>query len=295
MIEILSGEVFQLERALRRLLQKRKKSGFSVSLFEGKEATAEKILEAGRSLPLLGGEAIVLVREAGGLKKGELEKLENFLESMTREGHFIFSGEKIDRRLGFWQKVARQGNWQEFRPLYQSEIPGWIVREGKERGKKVSSEAAEWLAGQLGQELGLIDSALEKVLLLIGGKETVEVADLEKTVQFSSLRSVFELTDAIGAGHRARALKLAHQLIDGGESPVGLVALIARHLRLLWRVKETGQGAPPYFLKNYQSQAAGWSVAKLEEGLDQIFKTDWAIKSSPLPPDFHLERLICAL
>jgi DNA polymerase-3 subunit delta len=85
---------------------------------------------------------------------------------------------------------------------------------------------------------------------------------------------------------------------------VGIVVLLARHIRLLMSVKRgLDQGlsgsrlaaaaqVPPYFLDNYVMQSRLWTTKKLEQTLVTLSETDKALKSSPLSSHIWLENLV---
>ncbi len=204
----------------------------------------------------------------------------------------IFLAEKLDRRLRFWQKAGELGRWTDFPPLSFREAPRWIGEECRRKGIKIRPEGIAWLVERLGQESGLIAQALEKVLLLKGNGGEVGVRELEETVLSFPLQRVFDLVDAIGSRELKKALGLFRQISLAGESPIGILALISRHFRILFKVKETGSGAPPYFLKKYQTQAEGFDRRTLRGAVDRIFRTDWNLKSSKLSSELLMERLI---
>lgn len=296
MIHILVGESTQRDLALRRLKRKLLEGvgvDFNLEQFEGRSVTVQRLLEAVRQHPVLSPHRVVIVREADLIPKSELERLEKIGDLPTTT-ELIFVADKLDKRLRFWSKLST-AEWQEFRPLYPREVPRWVVEEAKGRGWRVSYDAALWLAERFGSALGLILSSLEKASWLRPNSAEISVADLETAVQGSAFSSVFELTDALGKGSLEKALLLYCQAIECGESPVGLLALIARHFRILAKVKETGEGAPPYFLKNYQEQAGRFTPEALYQATEELFRTDWDLKSSPLPADLIMEGLFLSL
>ena len=48
-----------------------------------------------------------------------------------------------------------------------------------------------------------------------------------------AVASVFELTDAVGERDVARALRVLHRLLGSGETPLGVSAMLGRHVRAL--------------------------------------------------------------
>jgi len=224
-----------------------------------------------------------------------MELLEPHLPDLAKEGEILFVAESVDRRLRFWQKAAAVAQWQELKPPFPRDLPRWIAEEGKALGVRIAPEAASWLASRLGSEPGLLVSAIEKALLFVGTGGEVKVSDLEGVVDSFAWKDLFELTRAIGTRQCERAFRLLRQMLLSGEASVGILALVARHFRLLWRVKETGEGVPPYFLKDYQAQAQGFSEKSLSEILERLFQTDWRLKSEKISDTILLEGLVWEL
>jgi len=152
------------------------------------------------------------------------------------------------------------------------------------------------LASALGADMGLIASTLEKLYLLKGKDKTIRLEDVESCVTSFSWKSVFELTDAVGRRKLSKALPLFQKMMVSGESAVALLALLARHFRLLSRVKEgETSGIPPYFIQDYKKQAEAFSIKELAQKREKIFETDWALKSLPIPSSILFEKLMMNL
>ncbi|MBI2082820.1 MAG: DNA polymerase III subunit delta [Deltaproteobacteria bacterium] len=297
MIHIFTGEEYQVESAYKKLIEEKLSSqrDFNLDILEGKEISLPLLSERCRSLPLLAPTRVVVVRDADKISKKVLEDLLETIGEVHRSVILIFVAPKFDQRLKFWQRVKEIGQWREFRPLTARDLPSWIQAECRARQIRIEPSAILWLIERVGSEQRLILSSLEKVSLLVGRDRPILAEDFEKGVDSFSWKSLFDLTDAVGRGERARVYSLLDRMMIAGESPVGMLALIARHFRILWKVKETGEGAPPYFLKNYQEQANRFSLEKLGKAVERIFETDWQLKSSPIPQKILMERLVWEL
>lgn len=293
MIQILTGEPLQRGRALEelklRLLQGGPKE-FNLDQFEGREVTATRLLETCRLFPVLSTARLVIVTEADRIPKGEMDKIEGSLPELSRLCELILVAEKIDRRLKFWQKAAETGKFIEFKT--PRDFPRAISGECRRLNISIGPEAVEWLSLKFGADWSLLVSQLEKVSYSVGPQGKIGLADLEAAGGNYPWKNIFELTDAVGRRDLSRALNLFRKMTSGGESPVGMVALLARHFRLLLTVKETGGGVPPFFLANYQEQAKRFDMTVLQKGMEGIFQADRALKSSPLPSKLLMEGLI---
>lgn len=299
MIYLLSGEPFLVGRACRELLASRLEPAlqvFNLDTFEGEELEAPRLLEAARSVPVLAKRRIVWVRRADEIRKREQERLEAGLPEIPESTDLIFTASRVDRRVRFWQKVIGLGKVQEFRPPYPREASGWISGEARDRGLKINSDAAQGLVEAVGPDPGALVAALEKISLAAHPRKEINSEDVALSVVGVSWRSVFDLTRAVGEQDLPRSLRLLAQMVSSGESLVALTALLARHYRTLLRIRTGDRSAvPPYFLKDYERQAARYRLETLSGAIERIFQADWDLKSSPLPNRLLMERLLWGL
>jgi DNA polymerase-3 subunit delta len=115
---------------------------------------------------------------------------------------------------------------------------------------------------------------------------------------------VFDLTDALGEKRLEKALRSLGRLLGDGEAPLLVLAMIARHFRQLWKVRELLEnrtpvqeigriaGINPYFLQGIVAQARNYSVAELRRLFARIFEIDGALKSGGGKPSVLLEKFL---
>ncbi len=305
MIFAIIGEEFLLvKRSLDKLLAQRVSEttrDFNFDIFEGGELQAKSVIEAMQTLPMMAERRVILIKNAHELKKSEMEILETFLDktfpSQSSEGNdLIFVAAKSDSRFLFWQKLLKVAKVREYKPLDVREAPRWILEEAKLSGYTISQEAAEWMSEALGPSLAAIHSSLEKLYLLVGEKKEISLTDVESCITASSWKNIFDLTDAVGQKNLSQALILFQKMNEAGESPIACLALLARHFRILNKVKEGDSASVPYrFLKDYQRQAQSLSFENLVKKRQALFQADWDLKSSPLKSEIIFEKLIMDL
>ena len=109
---IYGKERFLVDRALEmvkgKVLQPATRD-FNYDSFQGKEADAQKIAEAARTLPMMAKRRLVLVRDADEMKAAELAALIPYLEKPCAETCLVFLGEKVDARLKFFTAFKKRG------------------------------------------------------------------------------------------------------------------------------------------------------------------------------------------
>ena len=243
-VYIIAGEESYLANsALQRIeesVTEKDSSGLARTVFTGKEVTAHELLDTVRSLPLLGGRPVAIVRDAEGLSKDAFEKLTAYVAKPLESSTLILVASKLDGRSKFMQAASKTAAATiiECKPLYANQVPSWINMEISRRGKKISQEAARYLADIVGQDLGQVVSAIERLTLFIGDRPTIDLKDVEESIAETTQRSIFELTDAVGRKKLNRSVSVLKNLVEFGTAPVLILNMIARHFRILTRARE---------------------------------------------------------
>lgn len=300
-------ESYLIEESLRALVESGLGEGlrdFNLNTFYGQDCDASLVRDAIETLPMMAQARVVVLREAQELTDKEWEILLPLIDSPVESTIFICVANKIDKRKKHIKRFFEKGVVVEFKRPYDNQIPEWILRIAKKHGLDLSNEAGELVFQLVGTNLSDINGEMLKLSQYLGTRKTVSADDVLKVVSRVRIDSVFELTDAIGANDRARALVGLANLLDNGQNEVGVLALISRHIRILKAVQDgsreglTGAklasraGVSPYFLKSYADQAKRWNEDKFELTFRALLDTDRALKSSPVSSHIWLENLI---
>jgi DNA polymerase-3 subunit delta len=166
----------------------------------------------------------------------------------------------------------------------------------------------------LGADMMLISSELEKLLLYTLGKGRITLGDVETMVLAAKQRSLYELTDAISAHDRARALALLQGLLNsseaGEDAAIGHLYMLARTFRqmlvileknvrdsrAIWQALWQGFRMPPFAADDLIRQARRYkSRRELTRALKLIARADLELRSSPPDKRLVLERLVYEL
>jgi DNA polymerase-3 subunit delta len=216
--------------------------------------------------------------------------------------------ERIRETLGDWCGIV------ELARVDEADALKWIAGEAKHREVTIEADAARELADALGADMMLIASEVEKLVLYAGAKRLVTLGDVETMVLAAKQRSLYELTDAISAKDRARALSLLHGLLnasDGGEdSAIGHLYMLARTFRqmlvileknvrdsrAIWQALWQGFRMPPFAAEDVIRQARRYkSRRELTRALRLIARADLELRSQPPDKRLVLERLVLEL
>ena len=193
---------------------------------------------------------------------------------------------------------------------------GWRAGAGFLIGSLLSGVQYVWLKGlvdALGGDMMMVSNELEKLILYVGEKKKITLGDVETMVLAAKQRSLYELTDAISAKDRVRALEVLDALLstgDGEEAAIGHLYMLAktfrqmlvilernvRDQRMLWAALWQGFRVPPFAADDIIRQARRYkSKRELTRSIRLVAKADLALRSNPPGKRLILERLVLDL
>jgi len=281
--------------------------GFNLEAFEGKGASAQTIVAAARTLPMMARKRMVIVRDIDGLGAEGLGILAAYLEAPAPETCLVLASPKSDGRLKIYQLAKKKGWLHEL--TVPKNLSGWILDEAVRRRAKIAPDAARRLADVVGPDLGRLSSSLDQLVLYADGR-AVEAADVDELIAETRERTVFELTNAVGQGGpegRQKALRAVARLIDQRESAIGVAMMLARHMRQIAITRELAQartpksdlprlvGAPPFAIDGLLVQARRFTRPALARAFELIGQADLDLKGpvkAALGERVVLERLV---
>jgi DNA polymerase-3 subunit delta len=261
--------------------------GFNYDVFEGRSASVGRILAAAQTLPMMAARRLVLVRDISAVAAAELAQLLPYLEEPNPTTVLVAVAAKVDKRLKFFTVAKKKGY------LHQLDAPrnlgAWIRQEAAARGASMRPRACDRLADVVGRDLSRIALAIDQ-LALYAGDRPIEVDDVDDLIADTRERSVFELTDAIGEGNLARSLAAVAALCEQRQSAIGVVIMLARHMRQLGlchvamserRPKSEMArlvGAPPFVVDKLIRQARRYGPPAIAAALGKLHRADRGLK-----------------
>jgi DNA polymerase-3 subunit delta len=273
---LVGDEVFLYERCRRAVLDALVPSDmrdFCLSELDLAETNIFEALDRAQTPSLMAPFQVLFIRNlkqlyTRGAKKEEFAALDAYFKSPNPQALLIFVADHLripsdPRRMDMQDKDRYEriretlGDWcgiVELARVDEADALRWIAAEAKRRAVTIEADAARELADALGADMMLIAQEVEKLVLFVGPKKLVTLGDVETMVLAAKQRSLYELTDAISAKDRARALSLLHGLLnasDGGEdSAIGHLYMLARTFRQMLVILE----------KNVRDSRAIWQA-----------------------------------
>jgi len=334
---VLAGdEIFLYERCRRALVDSLidpTLREFSLSDLDLAETSIFHVLDLARTPSLMAPFQVIFVKNlknlfTRGAKKEEFAALKDYFRSPNPQAVLIFVADHLRlpadlRRMELQDKERYERIREtlgddcgliELARVDEADAVRWLLATADRRGMKFDADAARELADALGADMMLISSELEKLILYASDRGRITLGDVETMVLAAKQRSLYELTDAISARDKPRALALLHGLLnasDGGEdSAIGHLYMLARTFRqmvvileknvrdsrAIWQALWQGFRMPPFAAEDLIRQARRYSSRReLTQKLRLIAHADLELRSSPPDKRLVLERLVMEL
>ena len=276
---------------------------FNVQSFYANEATNApgrdqligSLLSNARTLPMMAARRVIVVHEADRLlaprrakdddqqeldlpKKGKrgttpAEELEAYVENPEPMTTLVFVSGPLDANRRIVKLLRKHADVVDCGTLTSPrEATIWIQKRLEKDELTIEPKALSLLLETTGLSLGRIRAEVEKLVLYAAGESGINAQHVRDLVMpQSESEGVFALIEAVRNSNAPRALREVSALIDGGIQPpmiLGQLRAAATQLRPDGRVRS---------------------------GLEAVFRTDIAIKSSSGTPQYLLECLVVEL
>lgn len=278
---------------------------FNCDRFRGKETDAGRLETALGTSPMMAPRRLVLVRDFDLISEAAREVLLAYTKSPSPTTVLVLTAEKPDGRTVLSKALAPYT--VKFDTPSERDLAPWCQSRAQALGVTLDGMAAQRLVEAIGRDAAGLHNALERLVLLVEPGGRIRAETVESAVVDTREQSVFELCDAVGLGDAARAWGLARKMLSQREPHLRLLAMLVRHYRLLLRLREAKDAGilreaaaatarvSPYALRSLWPQLEKHTLAGLRRALALCFEADRALKSSPMPGDIQVERLVVAL
>lgn len=275
-------------------------------------ATAQQIIDAAETLPMMCEKRIVTVRDWAPLlpgksknEEGETERLQQWLENPPESCVTIFyMRSEPDGRKKASTLLKKKATVVQFDFLTDSELTKWAARRLKPLGKKMPAQAVSTLAFMAGHDLTRLAGELDKLAAFTEDRSEITEADVRAIVSASLEYNVFELLNRLMEGNLGEAQRMANSLLQNGQNPIGILAMLTRQLRQLAHMRlalDAGDSVDhvqallklhPYAAKQSARQCRGLNAAALQSLYEGCVALDYDVKSGRLRDSVALDSVL---
>ena len=296
------------------------------------ESSIAELLDRARTPSLMAPFQVFFVRSVKllygrGSHEEEFAALEAYVKNPNPDAVLIFVADHISipadaRRMELTDRdrydrirdtLGEYCGIVELARVEETEGVRWVTETAAAQGVTVEPDAARELLDALGADLMMVATELEKLILYAGEKRRITLGDVETMVLAAKQRSLFELTDAISARDRVRALRVLDALLssgEGDEAAIGHLYMLSRTFRqmlvvleknvrdsrAIWQALWQGFRVPPFAAEDLIRQARRYTSRRdLTRALRLVARADLALRSSPPNKRLVLEQLVLEL
>ncbi len=242
------------------------------------------LIECVQSAPLMFGATLsiiyldkYLIGNKMSLDDKQIESIDYALSSLSDSVNIIFvckvprdENKKPDSRKKFYKTLSKYSQVREFAQFktYQKELNTQIAKMAKEKELTISSDNIALFIEQLGSNLTLIDSELEKLKIALHPNKTINADAIRKYC--TSSEDVFVLADLIIQGNKNEVLK-QYNLLTEKRHPLEIFSVLQSNFQRF------------IFIKNYEKKMSAKDISlklKLHEFI--VMKTQEKLRKTSL-------------
>ena len=277
-----------------------------------KSVTPSAIVQAARTLPMLGDRRIVLVLRADKILKpkrrgkaveveedagpvseedsepaSDLDAIEEYVKAPEPMNTVVFVAADVDRQRKVYKALQKHATIVEcwglrgsrddrFLDLRQvaRQAEALVKQAVTAAGQQIDPAAARLVAQRAGADISTLRADVERLLLYAAGKPKITLQDAQEVVSTETAHDDWAVTNAIARGDTADALKHLGLALESGGVSYQILGQLA------WFVRDKLTAADP---------------RRVPAAVEALFRTDLELKSSGGDPRVLLERLVVEL
>jgi DNA polymerase-3 subunit delta len=168
----------------------------------------------------------------------------------------------------------------------------WLINYAASKGKNISQENARFLTDIVGENKGLLETQLEKIMIFLEEKKEISLDIIKSLSTAFKEYTIFDLQNALGKKNKANAFKIAFNMLDKGQEPTFIIYMLTRYFTALTRIKELKEknvidaeaarivGTHPYYFKDYQAARMKYSDKDISHAAAALLKADLTVKTT---------------
>ncbi|MDD3238091.1 MAG: DNA polymerase III subunit delta [Candidatus Gastranaerophilales bacterium] len=196
---------------------------------------------------------------------------------------------KVDSRKKLYKIISKYAQVKEFPQYrtYQKELPSAIQNLAKEKELSIDAQSAQYIVNQLGANLRLIDSELEKLKIAIYPNKKPSQNDIKNNCISSD--DIFALADLIVEGNKNEILRQFHSLTDRRHY-LEILAVLQSNIQRFVFIKNYSKKASPaeigaqlklheFVVKKTVEKLSHVSLKRLVDIKSNLTQAEYKIKS----------------
>ena len=211
------------------------------------KADLGEVLAMANTAPVFSNARLVVLTGIEKLRKEPKAALLRYVSDPLPTTTLILThndAKKMKTEKALSEACGASGCVADFAALKQAELNLWVKNKLSARGLNGDFDAVDLLCQSVGAELAALENEIEKLYLytLTRENKTITKEDVLACIGFSKEENPFELSNAILACNKKKAVQLVDKLLDDGEEPVAVLSKMTYPIEKMARIKRMSEG-----------------------------------------------------
>ena len=254
---------------------------FNVDRLYGGDIRVDDLLDAAQTLPMMVPRRVVIVLEAekllapkreGKAADEDQQRLEAFIQEPRSHATVVFVCGPVDMRRRTTKALVKHAQVVNCGTIEsEADAERWVQARAAKEGLTLDVAALRTLVSRAGLDIVRLRAGVERLALYAMGQPAATAEDVRQAVPAGpEAQADFGIANAISRSDARTALKELGLALDAGAAPYFLMG----------QIRFAAEKLPPM---------------RVRSGVEAVFRTDLALKSSGGDPRILLERLVVEL
>lgn len=245
-------EEFNISNAIKKLKSQLDKNFIEMSYKEFDNPKFPDLIAAISTQPMMFGKMLIVIdcinyfkaKKEDGFDDKQLKQLDQTLQGVNENLDIVFRAwsdpnaknkTSVDKRKKIFKLLAKFNPYEFVQiPSYKTdELENWIKNQAKIHSLKINPDAVTTLLLQVGGNLRMLDSELEKLKVYVG--ENTVTKDIVKEICVNN-EDLFAFIDYLATGDKAHALEEYQKLLNSTH-PLAIMAVLHTMLHQKIQIK----------------------------------------------------------
>lgn len=268
-------------------------TGYNIQSFSGSTISVEDIRSSLLSSGLFSQKRFVVIHDVLAMAEPTQNILIETIGKIDADAIIVCTAEEIPKNASDLSRLLLTGDRaEEYSKLSESQLRSWIQQRVVAAPAKISPEALLYLIQGIGNDLWTLHNCINQ---LMAYTKNIDITAVKIFVKSPLDDNIFHFTDALSEQNTKQALTVLHDQLALGVNVFYLLTMIARQVRILIEVKETGGkglSLHPYVVKKVQVHAQRFGLEALQTMHHKLTDIDYQLKSSTADPQLLLDRFV---
>jgi DNA polymerase-3 subunit delta len=265
------------------------------TIYSDDKINLPQLLSMASSFPFGSEKKFILFKEFDKVK--DINSLTDYVKNppLYTTIVFIYNGELQYPEKEPYKSLIEQKFIFEAKELKGDNLIAWLVEIARKNGRQLSSDNAQLLTEISGGNRSMLEDQLEKIFIFLGTEKVIDYATIEALSASLKENTIFELQDALGRKDKEKSLKILYNLLEKGNEPTFIIAMLTKYFSGLSRINEMKGKIPddvaarivgthPFYYKNYKFAKEKFSDRDLFRSINAVLNTDILLKTTSYDP-----------